>query len=140
IQPEWILTIIKQETAGVVRPRFEQHWLSKLEAKKASDDLKELRYRSMSFGLGQIMGFNYKRVGAASAKALYIAPLEDQITFVARFLAATPALRAAVAKKNPNANDFKVVARRYNGAAYAVNEYDEKIARKFREFVKIRRG
>ena len=30
IKPEWILSIIRQETAGVVRPRFEQHWLTKL--------------------------------------------------------------------------------------------------------------
>ncbi|MHB8765199.1 MAG: peptidoglycan-binding domain-containing protein, partial [Deferrisomatales bacterium] len=32
VRREWILAIIRQETAGVCRPRFEQHKLSKLNA------------------------------------------------------------------------------------------------------------
>lgn len=144
IHPEWILAIIRQETAGVVRPRFEQHWMSKFEkqekeaGKKPETDLSELRYRSMSFGLGQIMGFNYKRVGAKSAKDLYTLPLEQQIISIARFLTLSSRTRPVVKKMNPTADDFKAVARYYNGRGYAAHHYDESLARWFREFKMLR--
>jgi peptidoglycan hydrolase-like protein with peptidoglycan-binding domain len=139
IKPEWILSIIRQETAGVVRPRFEQHWLTKFNKKEPDVDFSELRYRSMSFGLGQIMGFNYNRVGAKSAKELYTAPLEKQIISIARFLTLSSRVRPVVKKMNPSDNDFKAVAKYYNGSGYASHHYDESLARWFREF-KILRG
>lgn len=139
IRPEWILSIIRQETAGVVRPRFEQHWLSKLSRKQPGGSLSELRYRSMSFGLGQVMGFNYDRIGASSAKELYTAPLDKQVLSIARFLTRSSHVRPVVVKKNPSANDFRAVARYYNGSGYATHHYDESLARWFREF-KIIRG
>jgi peptidoglycan hydrolase-like protein with peptidoglycan-binding domain len=138
IQPEWILSIIRQETAGVVRPRFEQHWLTKFNISEPSVDFAELRYRSMSFGLGQVMGFNYKRVGAKSAKELYTAPLEHQIISIARFLTLSSRVRPVVRKMNPTENDFKAVAKYYNGSGYAAHHYDESLARWFREFKLIR--
>lgn len=138
IHPEWILAIIRQETAGVVRPRFEQHWLSKLVKKNPQTDISELRYQSMSFGLGQILGVNYNRVGASSAKELYTFPLEQQIISIARFLTLSSKVRPVVRKLNPNENDFKIVARYYNGSGYATHHYDESLARWFREFSLIR--
>lgn len=138
IQPEWILSIIRQETAGVVRPRFEQHWLSKLAKQQPDVPLSELRYQSMSFGLGQIMGFNFKSVGAPSAKALYTAPLDQQVFAIARFMYGKRKVRPVISKINPSANDFKTVAYYYNGSGYATHHYDESIARWFREFQIIR--
>lgn len=131
IRPEWILTIIKQETAGVVRPRFEQHWLTKFNTREPDADFAELRYRSMSFGLGQVMGFNFDQVGAPSARAMFNSPLEDQVRFVARFLAPR---REVVSKSNPTENDFRTVARFYNGPGFAKHHYHESIQRWFREF------
>lgn len=61
VNPIWLLTIMKQETAGVIRPRFEQHYLSRLNAADGQEAFDELRYRSMSFGLGQIMGENFQK-------------------------------------------------------------------------------
>ncbi len=139
ILPEWILAIIRQETAGVVRPRFEQHWLSKLSKKQATTDLVELRYQAMSFGLGQVMGFNFDRVGASSAKELYTLPLDKQIASIARFLTLSSRVRPAVQKSNPSAADFQAVARYYNGSGFAAHHYDESLARWFREF-KVLRG
>ena len=92
----------------------------------------------MSFGLGQIMGFNYKRVGMKSAKELYTAPLDQQIISIGRFLTLSWRVRAVVSKMNPTANDFKTVARYYNGSGYAAHHYDESLARWFREFKGIR--
>ena len=138
MHPEWILAIIRQETAGVVRPRFEQHWLTKLAKKFPETSLQELRYQSMSFGLGQIMGFNFKRVGADSAEDLYTFPMEKQIISIARFLTLSSRTRPVVAKLDPSPDDFKAVARYYNGPGYAAHHYNESLARWFREFKLLR--
>lgn len=135
IQPEWILAIIKQETAGVVRPRFEQHLLTRMHKKDASADLVELRFRSMSQGLGQVLGDNYKRVGAKSALAMYMSPLDEQVLFVARFLSRRP---EPIKKKRPGEEDFRAVAKYYNGSGYEKHHYHEGIETWFREFQSLR--
>lgn len=131
IRSEWILAIIRQETAGIIRPRFEQHYLSRLNRKRPDADLAELRMQSMSMGLGQVMGANYQRVGAENATELFIAPAERQVEFVARFLRS----RGDVLKKaNPGPADFRKIARYYNGPKYEAHQYHEKLERWHREF------
>lgn len=131
VRPEWILAIIRQETAGVIRPRFEQHYLSRLNEAHPGVDLSELRMRSMSLGLGQIMGENYGRVGAPDATTLFTAPAADQVLFVARFLAGQP---DAVERSDPGEADFRAVARFYNGPKYEAHHYHEALSKWFREF------
>jgi hypothetical protein len=131
VRPEWILSIVRQESAGVIRPRFEQHYLSRLNEEHPQMDLEELRMQSMSMGLGQVMGANYKRVGAASASELFTAPSERQVEFVARFLRAKGHV---VSKGNPTAADFREVAKFYNGSKYEAHHYHESLERWFREF------
>ncbi len=135
IQPEWILAIIKQETDGIVRPRFEQHYLSKMNANEPGADFVELRFRSMSQGLGQVLGENFRRVGAASARAMYVSPLDEQVLFVARFLALRP---EPIRKVRPSDADFRAIARYYNGSGYEKHHYHEGIATWFREFRALR--
>lgn len=134
IRPEWILTIIRQETGGVVRPRFEQHLLSRFNRESPQADFSELRYRAMSFGLGQILGDNFKTVKATSARAMFTSPLPDQVLFVARFLVANGRMRPVVAKNAPVDADFRVIGRYYNGPSYEAHQYHESIARWFKEF------
>lgn len=131
IQPAWVLAIIKQETGGIVRPRFEQHILTRLNTKQGRADLMELRYQAMSQGLGQILGSNYKLVGAESALSMFQSSIADQVLFVARFLARKPKI---VAQRNPTEEAFSQLARFYNGPGYAKHHYDESLARWFREF------
>ena len=130
----WVLAIITIETAGVVRPRFEQHKLSKFNKESPRADLVELRYRSMSIGLGQIMGFNHDRVGASSARAMLSSPAEEQVLYVARFLAAK---KNIVAKSQPTPSDFRGLARFYNGPKYETHFYHESLENRFLEFRKI---
>ena len=130
IRREWILAIIRQETAGVVRPRFEQHKLSKFHAESPRSELSELRIRSMSIGLGQIMGFNHSRVGAPSAQAMLTSPADEQVLFVARFLAPQASI---LVKENPTEDDFRTVARFYNGPLYEKHRYHEKLEKWYRE-------
>jgi hypothetical protein len=87
--------------------------------------------RSMSLGLGQIMGENYAAVGATSATQLFTAPIAEQVAFIARFLKGKSAV---VGKKNPTDEDFRAVARFYNGSGYEAHRYHETLARWFREF------
>jgi hypothetical protein len=131
IRPEWVLAIIKQESSGIIRPRFEQHYLSRLAGRHPEVPLHELRMRSMSLGLGQIMGENYGAVDAASATELYTAPVAAQVAFVARFLRPK---RAVVRNADPGDGDFRAVARFYNGPGYESHRYHEGLARWFREF------
>ncbi|MBL3600143.1 MAG: DUF3380 domain-containing protein [gamma proteobacterium endosymbiont of Lamellibrachia anaximandri] len=131
VRPEWILSIIRQETAGIIRPRFEQHYLSRLNRQHPDTGLEELRMQSMSMGLGQVMGANYKRVGAQNATELFTAPATRQVEFVARFLRSKGEV---VKKTNPTENDFRKVARYYNGPKYAAHHYHESLARWHREF------
>lgn len=131
IRPVWILAIIKQETSGIARPRFEQHKLSKLNTQQPGADIAELRIESMSIGLGQIMGFNYKQVGAPSACAMLCSPVEEQVLYVARFIATK---KDVVSRQDPSPEDFRTMARYYNGPAYEKHFYHEQLHRWFREF------
>lgn len=131
IAPEWVLAIVRQETAGVIRPRFEQHYLSRLNQLHPGERLSSLRMRSMSLGLGQIMGENFRRVGAPNAEALFTAPSAEQLAYVARFLKPKAAI---VARQDPGEADFREIARFYNGPGYEAHRYHESLARWFREF------
>ncbi|WP_275100368.1 N-acetylmuramidase domain-containing protein [Sedimenticola hydrogenitrophicus] len=131
VRSEWVLSIIRQETAGIIRPRFEQHYLSRLNRAHPDGDLAELRMRSMSLGLGQIIGSNYRAVGAPDAGTLFTAPLDEQVAYVARFLKPK---QAQTRKRDPAEADFHQVARFYNGPQYAAHHYHERLARWFREF------
>ncbi|MEE8124828.1 MAG: N-acetylmuramidase domain-containing protein [Nitrospirales bacterium] len=131
VQPEWVLAIIKQETGGIVQSRFEQHILTRLNNKQGRANLVELRYQAMSQGLGQILGSNYKPVGAESALAIFQSSIADQVLFVARFLARRPKI---VSRRNPTGDHFAQLARFYKGPCYAKHHYDESLARWFHEF------
>lgn len=138
VHPIWILSIIRQETAGVVRPRFEQHILSSRADKNDDADFQELRYQSMSFGLGQVMGFNFQTVESESAQSMFCSPLEMQVYNVARFLSrARLSLRAIFSDTSPKDADFHAVAKFYNGAGYAKHHYHESLQRWFREFTEL---
>lgn len=131
VRPEWVLSIIRQETSGVIRPRFEQHYLSRLNKKQPTVELEELRMRSMSMGLGQIMGSNFNRVRANSATELFTAAVERQVAFVARFLVGR---KNEVKKSTPTEADFRKVSRFYNGPKYEAHHYHEQLGRWHREF------
>lgn len=130
----WPLAIIKQETGGIVRPRFEQHLLTRLSNKDRSGDFVDLRFRSMSMGVGQILGDNFKRVRAPSAQRMYLSPIAEQVAQIARFLAGNSAVADVVSRSKPKEADFRTVARYYNGPGYEKHHYHESLATWFREF------
>lgn len=85
---------------------------------------------SASWGLFQIMGFHWPRLGYASAEN-YAADITiseaNQLDAFARFIEADKGLHTALKRQ-----DWPEFARRYNGPAYAKNGYDTKLAAAYR--------
>jgi len=130
VHPRWILAIIKQETGGIIRPRFEQHIFSRLIRKTPDDSFTHHRFSAMSLGLGQILGLNHARVGATSPEAMYYSSMAEQVYFVARYLSG----HESAANAEPGERDFRAIARFYNGPGYEKHDYHASLQRWFNEF------
>lgn len=81
---------------------------------------------SVSWGLGQIMGFNAVNLGYGGARdmiAQFLQGEDAQLDGIVRFLTGAPPLRDAFLAKS-----WKTVAFYYNGSDYAKKEYDAKLA------------
>lgn len=83
-------------------------------------------YLSISMGLAQIMGFNYKTLGYSSPKAMFNdfhSSVDKQILGMFKFIGHSQKLVNAAKD-----NDFATFAHGYNGPGYKANNYDVKIA------------
>lgn len=81
---------------------------------------------SASWGLFQIMGMHWERLGydsATSFEKLMNRSEADQLDAFVRFIKADPTLHRALKR-----HDWKTVARLYNGPAYEKNSYDTRMA------------
>lgn len=88
----------------------------------------DLAIQSCSWGLGQIMGANWKTIGEVSAqKMMWRAAIDEfkQLTQMGAFILTKPGLKTAL-----NAHDWATVARIYNGPAQ--QGYDTKLAAAFK--------
>lgn len=82
-----------------------------------------------SWGLGQIMGANWRESGAESVadfRARMALAEDHQLALMAGFIGANPRLVAALREL-----DWAGFAYRYNGPSYAANQYDKKLAAAF---------
>lgn len=80
---------------------------------------------SASWGIGQVMGFNYAVAGYASVDEMISAMVADedsQIMAMAHFIKGNN-LAAAMQRKN-----WEAFARGYNGPAFRKNDYDTRLA------------
>lgn len=99
-----------------------------LGASKAED----IAYLSASWGLFQIMGFNWKTCGCESLGAFLDkvkSGNQGQLELFFGFLKATSNLQ------NLFARNWVAFAEKYNGAAYKTNRYDQKMAEAYASFV-----
>ncbi len=86
---------------------------------------------SASWGMFQFMGFNYAACGESSVESFVNAMCESelkQLVLSARFIKQAGMLPALHAK------DWAEFAKRYNGPAYAQNNYDKKLAEAYQKF------
>lgn len=87
---------------------------------------------SASWGMFQIMGFNYAACGEKSVSGFVDMMCRSelhQLLLSARFIRSGGMLPALQKK------DWAEFARRYNGSAYAKNKYNEKLAAAYKRFV-----
>jgi hypothetical protein len=80
---------------------------------------------SASWGLGQVMGFNYAVAGHASAEAMVTAMCESED---AQFQAMINFIVGNQLAKHLQASDWGKFAYYYNGKDFQKNKYDEKLA------------
>lgn len=99
----------------------------------AIDD--EAALRSASWGLPQLMGFNCKLAGYPTAKAMVTAFLDDEETHLAAMIRF---IKATGLNDDLQRHDWKAFARGYNGAGFAKNGYDRKLAQAFARWQKIK--
>ncbi len=89
-------------------------------------------YLSTSYGLGQIMGFNFKRAGYISVTDMVHAFNEseyNQLKGMLEFINTDPGMFQAL--KNKNWREF---AKRYNGPAYEKFSYHKKLEESYNQF------
>jgi hypothetical protein len=85
---------------------------------------------STSWGMGQIMGANFKAAGFKTVDAMVTAfreSIENQFLGMLAFIADNPTLNAVLKDPNPDLADCRLIARFYNGAAYEKFNYHNRI-------------
>ena len=85
----------------------------------------EAAHMSASFGLGQIMGFNWESLGYPSLKAFINAMYESeakQLDAMCRYI------KVNYLVDELQRHDWAGFAKGYNGSNYAINKYDQKLA------------
>lgn len=108
----------------------EGEWL-RLEKAIAID--REAALKSASWGMFQIMGFNYKLCKCQDVEefvALNSASEENQLVLLINFLNSTGII------KYLNTRQWSEFARRYNGPGYKQNSYDSKLLMAYNQFLK----
>lgn len=87
--------------------------------------------KSASWGLGQVMGFNFDKAGYGSVESMVQKSMEsedEQLLAMANFLKTTGLDRPLAAQ------DWTSFARGYNGPDFARNLYDAKLAAAFQRY------
>jgi hypothetical protein len=99
--------------------------------KRAWDIVGDKAFEFASFGLPQMMGFNFRVCGYASARAMFEAFKQseyEQLIAMARFISANSVMLSALRRK-----DWTTFARLYNGDGYAKNGYHTKLAAAYKK-------
>jgi peptidoglycan hydrolase-like protein with peptidoglycan-binding domain len=92
----------------------------------------EVANRSASWGLGQVMGFNHRLIGFPTATALVSHLVDGGFEAQLDTMISTVISKQLVGPLNDH--DFVTVARRYNGAGFAQNQYDTRMAASWRKW------
>lgn len=98
---------------------------------KAKTINEEAALLSASYGLGQVMGFNYKLAGYNTVHEMvntFNKSETNQLLGMVNFIKANPYLVKAIKR-----GDWATTARLYNGPAFKKNNYDTKLALAFKK-------
>lgn len=97
---------------------------------------KDVAIMSCSWGLGQVMGSDFSKLGYPNAVAFYDAQmtLDGQIDTMLRYIRANRGMSKKLTNGGTTAESWRPFAHAYNGPAYARLGYHEKMARAFRKY------
>lgn len=137
----WNLTGEKRARAvreGLAYPRQGTHpyphdSYPRLASAMAIDETAALE--SASWGLGQVMGENYRTLGYENPQAMVMAFMADEEAHLAGMV---KFLIANHIDDDLHAHRWAVVARVYNGPGYARNHYDTKLEAAFTKWQRIK--
>lgn len=87
--------------------------------------------RSVSWGLGQIMGNNHKMVGFNTAEDMVKNAMESEVNQLRQMAAF---IKAAGLLDELQGKNWAGFAKGYNGPAYATNQYDAKLAAAYQKY------
>jgi hypothetical protein len=87
--------------------------------------------QSASFGVFQIMGFNFKECGFASVEEFYTAMCESEGRQLLAFVAF---VKSKKLDRHLRAKNWAAFAEGYNGADFRTNKYDSKMADAYDRF------
>lgn len=90
--------------------------------------VRECALKACSWGLGQIMGFNYALAGFDSLQVFINAMYKDEKS---QLQAMINFLKSAGLTKAMKNRDWRAIAKAYNGVAYAKFDYHNKLARAY---------
>lgn len=128
----------KAQTVGLAYPRWKPGSYPKDSYPRLEAAMKinpEAALRSCSWGLGQIMGFNCKNAGYATAADMVMDFLDDEETHLD---AMVTLIKTSRLDGFLRAHDWAGFARGYNGAGFARNGYDKKMAASYAKWQKIK--
>ncbi|MBL1322172.1 MAG: DUF3380 domain-containing protein [Methylophaga sp.] len=95
-------------------------------------------YTSVSYGLGQIMGFNHKAAGHRTAKEMYLAAQQgeyEQLIQLVNLMKSWGLNKTLVNKDFTNPLSWYPAAKRYNGSGFKKNGYAKKLARAYKKHI-----
>lgn len=95
----------------------------------------DLALEATSWGLGQIMGFNHKAAGYASAREMVEAFADDEENHLDGMI---NFIISRELDDEIRRHDWAGFARGYNGSGYKANKYDTKLAAAFAKWRKIK--
>jgi hypothetical protein len=102
---------------------------------RALDIDEDAALKSCSWGLGQVMGFNYESAGYASVQQFVEAMMDDEESQLA---ASVDFILANHLDDELRNHDWAGFAKGYNGSNYRKNRYDEKLAEAFAKWSRIK--
>jgi hypothetical protein len=94
----------------------------------------EAALMATSWGLGQIMGSNWKMTGAASVEEMVRQAMESETNQLHHMIGF---IKSAGLLDKLKAKDWAGFAKGYNGPAYAKNSYDTKLAGAYANFTSL---
>lgn len=122
--------------AGLAYPRWKRNYPAdsypRLEQAMAINENAALK--SASWGIGQVMGFNFKLAGFRSARGMVTAFLDSE---AAQLEAAVQFIISNQLDDDLRNHDWRGFARGYNGAGYEANGYHTKLAAAYAKWAKI---